>query len=111
MARVLALICLLPLAILSFSCGSPQIFRYDKGTFRFDWAKRRDVQYEHSREFERQLNRNIYLLQAKVQDKAILDALRIANDRDRDITAEQIQSLDRKWRSSGEDLPKQLTHE
>ncbi len=111
LARVLALICLLPLAILSFSCGSPQTFRYDKGTFRFDWTKRRDVQYEHSRDFERQLNRNIYLLQAKVQDKAILDAVRIANDRDRDTTAEQIQALDRKWRSSGEEMPKQLTDE
>jgi len=110
MARVLALICMLPLAILSFSCGGPQTFRYDRGTFRFDWTKQhRDVRYEHSREFERQLNRNIYLLQAKVQDKAILDAVRFANDRYRDITAEQIQALDRKWRSSGEELPKQLT--
>ncbi len=107
MARVLALICLLPLAILLFSCESPQTFRFDKGTFRFDWTKRRDVQYEHSPEFERQLNRNIYLLQAKVQDKSILDAVRTANDRD--ITAEEVKALERKWRSSGEGLPNQLT--
>lgn len=109
MTRVLALICLLPLAILSFSCGSTRTIRYNKGTFRFDWTERRDVLYEQRREFERQLNRNIYLLQAKVQDKSILDAVRTANDRDRDITAEEVKALERKWRSSGKELPNQLT--
>ena len=113
MARVLALICLLPLAILSFSCGDPRTVFYDKdkSTFRFDWAKRLDAPHDRSPEFERRFNRNVHFLQAKVQDKAVLDAVRIANNRDRDITAEQIQALDRKWRSSGDELPNQLTDE
>ena len=83
--------------------------RYDQGTFRFDWTKRKDVTHKRRLAIERQLDRDIQLLQAKLQDSAVMEAVQFANDRDRHITAQQIGALDRKWRKPGEELPAKLT--
>jgi len=102
------LLCLLLVAIHDLGCGSTPI-QYDKGTFRFDWRKHRSVTEQRRRSFERQFDRNVRLLQVKLQDGAVLDAVRISNQRSRNITAEQIAVLDRKWRNSGEEIARQLT--
>ncbi len=59
--------------------------------------------------FEDQYNRAIQLLQVKLQDSVVLEAVRSGNVRDRDITLAQIEVLDKKWRRPGEEIAKQLT--
>ena len=59
--------------------------------------------------FEDQYNRAIQLLQVKLQDSVVLEAVRSGNVRDRDITLAQIEVLDQKWRRPGEEIAKQLT--
>ena len=108
-ARILVVLCFLLVTTLTVSCGGSQPVRYDKGTFRFDWTKHKDVSHKRRREIERQLDRNMQLLQVKMQDSAILEAVHIGNKRDRNITAQQIEALDKKWQESGEELPARLT--
>ncbi len=106
--RRFVLLCLLLVAIHNIACGSTPI-QYDKGTFRFDWRKHESVEEQRRKAFERQFDNNVRLLQVKLQDGVVLDAVRTSNQRNRDITAEQIAVLDRKWRNSGEEIAAQLT--
>ena len=107
--RVLALFGLLLIATQIVACDSTTPVRYDRGTFRFNWGKRKDVTQERMREFEGQYDRSIQLLVVKMQDGIVLDAVRSANVRERDVTPAQIEELDRKWRSSGEEIAQELT--
>ena len=110
-AKAIVLLGVLFITIQIVACGGSEPVRYDKrtGSFRFDWTKRKDVTYKRQRVIERQLNRNIQVLQVKLQDNAILEAVQFANKRDRHITARQIDALDKQWRRPGEELPAKLT--
>jgi len=91
-------------------CGSdPAVYDRDTSSFRFNWRKQKDVTKERREKFERQSDHNIRLLEVKLQDTVILEALRIANNRYRGISDEQIQALDKTWITSGDEIIESMT--
>lgn len=64
---------------------------------------------ERRAKFERQFQRDVELLQVKLQDEAILDAVRASNERHRGISLPEIEALDRQWRTSGDEIMAKLT--
>ena len=107
--RNLSLFGLLLIVIQTAACVSTTPVRYDSGTWRFKWGTQKEVTRARIREFENQYDRSIQLLRVKLQDSVVLDAVQSANVRDRDITPEQIEALDREWRKPGLEIAKQLT--
>jgi hypothetical protein len=107
--RVLVLFGLLLIAIQTVACVSRTPVRYDRGTWRFNWGSQKEVSQVRKQRLGDQYNRAIQLLQVKLQDSVVLEAVRSANVSDRDITLAQIEELDRKWRKPGEEIAKQLT--
>ncbi len=101
---------LLIFTIQMVGCGSdPAVYDRDTGSFRFNWRKQKDVNKERRAKFERQSDHNIRLLEVKLQDTVILEALRIANNRYRGISDEQIQALDKTWITSGDEIIESMT--
>ncbi len=108
--RGLSLPCLLIITIQIVGCGSESaIYDRDTASFRFNWRKQKDVTKERRKRFERQSDHNIRLLEVKLQDTVILEALRIANNRYRGISNEQIQALDKTWITSGDEIVEKMT--
>ncbi len=108
--RGLSLPFLLIFAIQMVGCGSePAIYDRDTASFRFNWRKQKDVTKERRDKFERQSDHNIRLLEVKLQDTVILEALRIANNRYHGISKEQIQALDKTWITSGDEIVAKMT--
>ena len=108
--RGLALLCLLIFAVQTVACGSePVTYDRDTASFRFDWRKQKDVTQQRREKFARQTDGNLRLLEVKLQDSVILEALRIANNRYRGISNEQIKALDRTWIDSGEEIVAKMT--
>jgi len=108
--RGLSLPCLLIITIQFVGCGSdPAIYDRDTASFRFNWRKQKDVTKERKEKFERQSDHNLRLLEVKLQDTVILEALRIANNRYRGISNEQIQALDKTWINSGDEIVAKMT--
>ena len=108
--RGLRLPCLLIITIQIVGCGSdPAIYDRKTASFRFNWGKQKDVTKERKEKFERQSDHNLRLLEVKLQDTVILEALRIANNRYRGISNEQIQALDKTWINSGDEIVAKMT--
>ncbi len=108
--RGLSLPFLLIFIIQLVGCGSePAIYDRDTSSFRFNWRKEKDLTKERRVKFESQTDHNIRLLEVKLQDTVILEALRIANNRYRGISNEQIQALDKTWITSGDEIVAKMT--
>jgi len=108
--RGLSLPFLLIFIIQMVGCGSePAIYDRDTSSFRFNWRKEKDLTKERMVKFESQTDHNIRLLEVKLQDTVILEALRIANNRYRGISNEQIQALDKTWITSGDEIIAKMT--
>ena len=108
--RDLSLPFLLIFIIQMVGCGSePAISDRDTSSFRFNWRKEKDLTKERMVKFESQTDHNIRLLEVKLQDTVILEALRIANNRYRGIPNEQIQALDNLWINSGDEIVARMT--
>ncbi len=101
---------LLIFIILMAGCGSePAIYDRDTSSFRFNWRKEKDLTKERRAKFESQTDHNIRLLEVKLQDTVILEALRIANNRYGGISKEQIQEMDKTWITSGDEIVAKMT--
>ncbi len=105
----------LPLLLLLLSlqwvgCGSePAVYDRNTGSFQFNWRKQKDVTEQRREKFAQQSDHNLRLLQVKLQDTVILEALRAANNRYRGISQEQIQALDRTWIKANDDIINKMT--
>ena len=108
--RGLSLFCLLALTFQLIGCGSEPA-NYDRNTssFRFNWRKEKDLTKQRQEKFELESEHHLRLLEVKLQDTVILEALRVANNRYRGISHEQIQALDKTWITAGDDIVAKMT--
>ena len=108
--RGLRLCCLLALVIQLVGCGSESaIYDRDTSSFRFNWRKEKDLSKQRREKFELHSEHYLRLLEVKLQDTVILEALRVANNRYRGISHEQIQALDKTWITGGDEIVAKMT--
>lgn len=108
--RGLSLSCLMVLTFQLVGCGSePAVYDRDTSSFRFNWRKEKDLTVQRREKFKLESERNLRLLEVKLQDTVILGALRVANNRYRGVSNEQIQALDKTWITAGDDIVAKMT--
>ena len=108
--RGLGLCCFIVFTVQLAGCGSePAIYDRDTSSFRFNWRKEKDLTKQRQEKFELHSEHYLRLLELKLQDSVILEALRVANNRYRGISHEQIQALDKTWITAGNDIVAKMT--
>ena len=111
-SRIAGVLVASTLIAMFLACTGPQRVQYEPGTFRFDWSRHSSIEPVKRQAFRERFDRKVAALTAKLQDEAVLDALRASNQRDRSRTVADLMELDELWiQENGDELASKLVDE
>ena len=97
---------LVAVSLMLFGCTadlSRSSIEYDSGRINLDWPDEGQLNDDEILTFERNIEHDIDLLRAKLQDRSIVAALRAANAKSSELTLGDILELDHHERSKRSD--------